>query len=178
MHEIEIKILDIDGNAVENRLLSLGAEKVFDDEMHALYYDFPDHSLRGSGTVLRLRREGEKSLLALKKDRESSEAKVREEQEIEISDFSAMQYLLDHLGLKAWLEMKKHRTTYSFRDLHVEIDTCHGAYGYIPQFLEIEGPDIATIYAVAQLLGFTKNDCRPWDILQVAAHYSGQCSRD
>lgn len=172
--EIEIKILGIDRKAVEERLLSLGAKKVFDDEIHALYYDFTNTALKNSGCSLRLRLEGAKSVLCLKKFVESKEAKIREEHEIEVSDFDTMKYLLEALGLNAWLEMKKHRTSYEFRGVHFEIDEYHDAYDFIPRFLEIEGHDIESIYACAELLGFTKNDCKPWDILQVAAYYSDQ----
>ena len=41
-------------------------------------------------------------------------------------------------------------------------------------FWRLKVHDIETIYAYAELLGFKKNDCKPWDILQVAAYYSGQ----
>lgn len=174
MKETEIKILGIDRKAVEERLVSLGAKKVFDDEIHALYYDFTNTALQNSGCALRLRLEGAKSVLSLKKFVESKEAKIREEHEIEVSDFNAMKYLLESLGLKAWLEIKKHRTSYKLGGAQVELDKHHDAYAYIPQFLEIEGHDIETIYACAELLGFTVKDCRPWDILQVAAYYSGQ----
>ena len=174
MKEIEIKILAIDRSAVEKRLLSLGAKKVFDGEMHALYFDFPDKSIKSNGCTLRLRREGKKSVFTVKKNFESPEAKIREEHEIKVADFNEAKYLMETLGLNAWLEVKKHRTSYEFKGVHFEIDAYHDAYDYIPQFLEIEGHDIETIYAYAELLGFTKNDCKPWDILQVAAYYSGQ----
>jgi adenylate cyclase, class 2 len=172
--EIEIKILGIDRNAVEERLIALGATKIFDDEIYALYYDFPDSSIRRNGSVLRLRREGRKSVVTLKKNIESTEAKIKEEHETEVSDFLEMKYLMETLGLKVWLEMTKHRTSYAFKGVHFEIDAYHGAYDYIPQFLEIEGNDIETIYTYAEHLGFTRNDCKPWDIMQVAAYYSGQ----
>ena len=173
MEEIEIKILGINRSDTEKRLISLGAKKVFDDIMHAFYFDFPDNAIRQSGSVLRLRQEGEKAVLSLKKEIESREAKVREEHEIEVSSLSGMKYLLEALGLHTWIEMKKHRTSYEFRGVHFEIDAYRDAYHYIPEFLEIEGRDIETIYAYAELLGFTRNDCKPWDILQVAAYYSG-----
>ena len=172
--EIEIKILGIDRNAIEEKLISLGAKKIFDDEIYALYYDFSDHAIKRKGCTLRLRREGEKSVFTLKKDIESAEAKIREEHEIEVSDFTEMKYLMETLGLNAWLEVTKHRTSYEFRGVHFELDAYQDAYSYIPLFLEIEGHDIETIYASAELLGFTKNDCKPWDILQVAAYYAGE----
>ena len=174
MKEIEIKILGIDRTSLEEKLKSLGAIKVFDDEIHALYYDFPDSSIKKNSCTLRLRREGPKSVLSLKKDIENREAKVREEHEIEVSDFSGMKYMLETIGLNVWLEMKKHRTSYEFRGVHFEIDAYHDKFSYIPQFMEIEGHDVETVYAYAELLGFTRNDCKPWDIIEVAAYYSGR----
>jgi len=174
MKEIEVKILGIDRSAIEKKLLSFGAKIVFDDQIHAFYFDFPDNSMKHNGYTLRLRREGEKSFITLKKDLEGTMAKIREEHEIEVSAFNDMKYLLEILGLKTWLEVKKHRKSFEFKGTHFEIDTHHDAYDYIPQFLEIEGHEIETIYAYAELLGFTKNDCKPWDILQVAEYYSGQ----
>lgn len=172
MKEIEIKILGIDKKAVEESLVSLGAKKIFDDDIYALYYDFSNTALKDSGCALRLRREGARSVLCLKKVVESREAKIREEHELEVSDFNTMKYLLEGLGLNAWLEMGKHRTSYELRGAHFEIDEYQDAYNYIPAFLEIEGRDIDTIYACAELLGYKADDCRPWDILQVAAYYS------
>jgi adenylate cyclase, class 2 len=172
--EIEIKILEIDRGSLEERLVSLGAKKVFDDEIHALYYDFPDNAIRHKGCTLRLRREGAKAVFTLKKDLEGTEAKIREEHELEVSDFDGMRHLLETLGMKTWLDVKKHRTSYELKGVHFEIDAYHDALSYIPQFLEIEAHDVETIYAHAELLGYKKSDCKPWDILQVAAYYSSR----
>lgn len=174
MKEIEIKVLDIDRSAIEERLKVLCAKKIFDDKIHALYYDSSDNAVRRRGCVLRLRKEGGRSILTLKKDIDSAEAKIREEHEIEVSDFNGTRYLLEALGLDVWLELKKRRTSYVLEGVHFEIDSYYDAFAYIPQFMEIEGPDIETIYAYAGLLGFTKKDCKPWDIMQVAEYYSGQ----
>ncbi len=172
MIETEIKILGIDRKDVEEKLAALGAVKVFDDEMYALYYDFPGGTLGQAGLLLRLRKEGEKSVLTMKKNIESREAKIKEEHETEVSDFNSMKYLLETLGLKAWTAMKKRRTSYALKEVHFEIDVYQGEYGFIPQFLEIEGQDIETLYAYAALLGFGRDACKPWDIIQVAAYYS------
>lgn len=170
--EIEVKILNIDRRAVEEKLISLGAEKVFDDDITAFYYDFPDGSIRNSGGTLRLRQEGIKSVLTFKKDFASTEAKIREEHEIGISDFNEMKYLLETIGLKAWIGMKKHRTSYRLEEVHFEIDSYQDAFSHIPDFLEIEGRDVDSVYAHAELLGFSKENCKPWDIMQLAAFYS------
>jgi len=174
MYEAEIKILEIDRKATEEKLCSLGAQKIFDGEIHALYYDFPDETIRKKEGVLRLRREGEKAVVTYKSSVEDPYAKVREEREVEVSDFDVMAGILESIGLSPRLEMKKHRTTYASGEVHFELDKYHGSYEYIPEFLEIQGPDTETVYRYAGLLGFRKHDCKPWDAVEVAKYYSPQ----
>lgn len=171
MYEIEIKILDIDREKVEEKLLSLGAIKIFDDEIHAIYYDSADNAIKKSRNTFRLRKEGKRSVLTFKGYIENTEAKVREEKEVEVADFDAMRSILESAGFSMWLEMKKHRMTYEYEGIYFEIDKYHDKYDYIPEFLEIEGKDIEKIYKYVELLGFQKDDCRPWDAIQVAEYY-------
>jgi predicted adenylyl cyclase CyaB len=172
MRETEIKILEIDRTKVEAELVSLGAKMVFDGVTHALYYDFADHSIRKKLGTLRLRKEGEKTVLTAKRHIDAKGAKVREESEVEVSDFDVMRGVLEFLGLSAWLEMVKHRTTYELAEMHFEFDKYHGDYEYIPEFLEIEGTDIEKVRAYAELLGFSKQECKPWDAVELADYYS------
>ena len=39
MKEVEVKILDVNRKKVEDKLISLGAKKIFDDEMYAILFD-------------------------------------------------------------------------------------------------------------------------------------------
>ena len=177
MYETEIKILDIDRKKLERKLSSLGAKKIFDDEVHALYYDNSDSSIRRQRGTFRLRREGGISVLTFKAHIDSSAAKVREETDVTVSDFDAMRSILRSIGFSPWLEMKKHRTTYALPGLHFEFDRYTGEFGFIPEFLEIEGPDVEAVYESAAALGFSKEDCRPWDAIQVAEYYSARDKR-
>lgn len=173
MLETEVKILGIDREKIEDRLISLGARKVFDDEIHAIYYDSADHALRKKKDTLRLRREGPIAVLTFKRHIHDDRAKVREEKEVQVSDFGEMISILSSLGYSSWLEMRKHRTTYELNGVHFELDRYHGEYGYIPEFLEIEGSDIEVIHHYAGLLGYRGEDCKPWDALTLAAYYAG-----
>lgn len=177
MYETEIKILEIDRKKLEKKLRSLGAKKLFDDEIHALYYDTAYRSIRRQKGTFRLRREGGISVLTFKAHVDNSAAKVREETEVTVSDFDDMRSILKSIGFSPWLEMKKHRTTYALPGFHFEFDRYTGEFGFIPEFLEIEGPDTEAIYESAAALGFSKEDCRPWDALQVAEYYSARKKR-
>lgn len=167
MQEVEVKILNIDRKRIEQKLRFLGAEKYFEGEIHALFFDFPTQSITNSQGMLRLRRIGERTELTFKDAISSAETKVRNEREIEVSDFDTTKKILESLGLSVWLEMKKHRTTYSLPDARFELDKHHDQYEFVPEFLEIEASDPDTVYKYAQLLGFEEKDLKPWTILDI-----------
>ncbi|MGE5892665.1 MAG: class IV adenylate cyclase [bacterium] len=171
MEEIEVKIIGIDRRRVEEKLVTLGAKKIFDGEMHATYYDFPDKALGKAQDLLRLRKEGDKSVLVFKKFVHNEGAKVRREYEVSVSDFNTMQSILEGLGFSPWLVMRKHRVIYQLQNAHVDLDKYHDEYDFIPDFLEIEAPDIETIHQCARLLGFGIEDCKPWTAVELAEHY-------
>jgi predicted adenylyl cyclase CyaB len=172
MREVEIKVLDIDRADTEKKLLALGAKKTFDGEIRAIYYDSPGRAIGETGETFRLRKEGATAVLTHKRTVDDPEAKVREEREVIVSDFDAMRGILESAGFSAWLEMRKIRTSYELGGLHFEFDRYLDAFDYIPEFLEIEGTAVDEVYRCAEMLGFRKEDCRPWDAVQVAEYYS------
>ncbi|NQU99044.1 class IV adenylate cyclase [Candidatus Woesearchaeota archaeon] len=171
MREIEVKILEIDRKELEKRLVSLGAKKVFDDKVDSMLFDFEDDPIHKSKGLFRLRKSGSKSTLTLKKHVKSEKAKVRDEYEVEVSDFEKMKQILKLLGFHCWQGFEKHRTSYVIDKVHFELDKLTGEYSYIPEFLEIEGPDVETIYKYVELLGFKKEDCKKWGGPKLIKYY-------
>ena len=174
MKEIEVKILDIDRKNVEDKIISLGAKKRFDGEMFSIFFDFKDKSLSNAKNMLRLRKEGSRLTVGFKEFVMSDEAKVRMEYEVEISNMEMMETIFRSLGLSEWLRLKKHRVTYDLDGVHFMIDKYFDEYAFIPDFLEIESEDLEQLYKHVNLLGFRKEDCKPWNALELAAHYSNQ----
>jgi len=172
MEEIEIKILDVDRRKIEKKLRSMGAKKKFVGEIHALFYDFPDDSVRKAKGTMRLRKVGDVAYLTYKRFIENTRAKIRREYEVEVSDFEEMQDILKSLGFVERLKTRKIRTTYELDGAHFELDKHTDQYSYVPDFLEIEAKDLETLYKYVKLLGYTKKDCRPWTILEIAEYYS------
>jgi adenylate cyclase class 2 len=171
MKEIEVKILDIDRKKVVKKLLSLGAKKTFDGEIHGFFFDFPDSSVRKAKDTLRLRKVGDRSFLTFKKYVNNRGAKVREEFEFEVNDFSRAKKILESVGLTPWMEVRKRRTSYVIGGVHFELDKHTDLYSFVPEFLEIEAKDVSTLRRYAYLLGYGRKDLRPWTIIEVAKHY-------
>jgi len=172
MEEIEVKILDIDREKVVSKLLSLGAKKIFEGELYAIFYDKNDGSVREEKNTLRLRKEGdEKVVVTYKKFVEHDKVKVRKEYEVEVSEFEMMKEILKQLDFVQWLEMRKNRISYKLGNVKFEFDKHIDQYSYVPEFMEIEAENVEDIYKYVELLGFTKEDCKPWTILDLAEHY-------
>jgi len=172
MQEIEVKILEINRKEVEKKLLSWGAVKKFEGIIQALYFDYPDGSINKVKNTLRLRKEGEKAVLTFKKHGKDKKVKVCEELEVSVSDFEVMKQILEAMGVKQWLSMKKQRTSYSLDGTHFEFDRYVDKYDYIPEFVEIEAKDVETLYKMVNKLGFTKEDCKPWGVMKLIKYYS------
>ena len=172
MTEIEVKILEISPLDIQAKLKEIGAIKHFDGEMHAAFFDFEDGRIRAKGDVLRLRKEGEKIVLAYKKRISKDGAKIMEEHETTISDFEVLREILSHLGIHSLTETRKFRTEYVLGDTHIVIDDYQDALGYIPSFIEVEAPSLARLYEVVQLLGFQESDCKSWDTRDLVRYYS------
>jgi predicted adenylyl cyclase CyaB len=172
MKETEVKILEIDRKKIEQTLLENGAEKVFDGDIRTLFFDFKDRSIIKAKDVLRLRKEQDTIELTYKKVRITQTAKTAEEYTVEVSNLETMKIILENLGLSVRESMEKHRVSYTLDHARFDIDRYFGAYDFIPEFMEIEAENTASIHNFAELLGFKKEDCLPWSTVELIQHYS------
>lgn len=174
MKEVEVKILNIDRHRVEESLQRLGAEKVFDAKVSAFFYDFKDGALSKSHSVLRLRQEGDVTMLTFKKILGKQGAKIAEEVSVKVSDLSQMQKILESVGLFLTGTTKKHRTSYQLETAHFDIDSYMGQHNFIPDFMEIEAENLQVIHKWAAILGFQSQACLPWSINDLVKYYSSK----
>jgi predicted adenylyl cyclase CyaB len=171
MHEIEVKVLDIDRASVECRLTEIGAERRSDQSLIALFLDFPDRELAAAGSLLRLRKEGDRSILTFKRRVGEEGAKVREETEVTVGDFEACRKVLKALGLEETMHVEKQRTTYRLGTATIALDRHVGELSFIPEFMEVEAGSLEDVRAVSAQLGFTPDQLKPWGLPQVIEHY-------
>ena len=172
MKETEVKILNVDKNKIVNSLLNLKTQKIFDDEISTIFFDFTDGRIFNTKNLLRLRQAGPKSTLTYKKITTTASVKEAQEYEVEVSNLQTMSIILESLGLKETRFLQKHRTSYKLENARFDIDTYEGELDYIPTLLEIESDSTNSIYKYAQILGFSPADCLPWSTEQVISYYS------
>jgi adenylate cyclase class 2 len=153
--EIEAKMRVDDLAAVRERLRNAGARRTGEVVEENIFFDAPDHALRSAGSGLRLRRNRDVTsgkdhfVLTFKGPRQASELKVREEIETAIRSRDAMIAILARLGYRQELSFEKRRETWELSGCHVELDELP----QIGRFVEIEGPDEATVIRVRESLG-------------------------
>jgi adenylate cyclase class 2 len=154
MTETEVKLRVKGAEVARAALARLGAvlarPRHFEDN---LLFDDASGSLRGAGSILRLRRTPAGGLLTFKGARRlEGGLKTREEIEAAVGDADALQAVLERLGFRVVFRYQKYRETYSWRDQEIVIDETP-----IGTFFEIEG-DRAGIVAAAAGLGYAPAD--------------------
>lgn len=148
--EIEVKFLVHSLKAVRERLLAMGAdltkERVFEENVR---FDTPDERLLSEMKLLRLRQDTAVTITFKGKSEgeESSEARVREELEIEASDFDTAHLILQRVGFQPAQRYEKYRETFQWRDVEIVLDEM--PFG---DFVELEGEG-ETLKTAADELG-------------------------
>ncbi len=149
---------------LETRLQALDA-RLSQPRLHEvnLRFDTPGGDLARSYQVLRLRQDRQAYMTYKGPGTLQGEIKVRKELEVIVSDFATSQALLEALGYVVSLMYEKYRTVYALK--LTALPTAHSPLPIDGKevlvtldempfgcFVEIEGPDSATIRAAADRL--------------------------
>ncbi|MDX1616603.1 MAG: class IV adenylate cyclase [Candidatus Promineifilaceae bacterium] len=149
--EIEVKFLVDDLETMRRRLDEVGARRVRErTHEYNIRYDNGWGGLQLQGKLLRLRQDTAAKITfkGEPKTGRESEARVREELEIEVQDFETMDAILRRVGFEAVQVYEKYRETYELgEELEVVLDEL--PYG---NFVELEGEE-AAIRGAADELG-------------------------
>jgi len=147
--EAEVKFYIKDLQSLEARLRSLGAQltqpRTFEQNLR---FDTPDKELAKGSKVLRLRRDLQARLTFKGPSEDVDGVRVRKEIEFVLADFQAAQQLLLELGYLVSMQYDKYRAVYDLLGVQISLDEL--PYG---NFLEVEGPDPATIHTISTMLG-------------------------
>lgn len=146
--ELEVKFFVPGLELVQGRLQALGArlEQARVHEIN-LRFDTPAGDLQRAHQVLRLRRDTANHLTFKGPTQIREGIQQRQELEFTVSDFAAARALLEALGYQVVWVYEKYRQVYVLEAALVALDETPLGY-----FVEIEGPDSASIQAAAKCL--------------------------
>ena len=138
--EVEVKFLVDDLKGFRDRLLAAGATlkkpRVYERNIR---FDTQAERLRQNEMLLRLRQDQSARLTFKGRAEEdsSSEAKVREELEITVSDFYTTATILERIGFHPVQVYEKYRETFHINTVEVVLDEM--SFG---NFVELEGEEV------------------------------------
>lgn len=147
--EVEVKFWVPDLAAFRQRLLAAGAvlskPRVFEKNVA---FDTADSRLFQELKLLRLRQDTAVTLTykGTPAHLPHSEAKVREELEVTVSDFDTLAEIFARLGFAPVVVYEKYRETFTWQDVEIVLDEL--PYG---NFIELEGDEGGIKTAVAHL---------------------------
>ncbi|HAQ41195.1 MAG TPA: adenylate cyclase [Clostridiales bacterium] len=144
MKEREVKVLNIDKDEIERKLINIGARLIKDEDQVNYRFDTEDGFLKKTyNGYLRIRvtknlLNGETSnTLTFKRSLKRNTLRTNEETETLISDWQSTAKILETLGYKQKRPGYKHRRSYMYENITFEIDTWD-ENTYPKPYLEIE----------------------------------------
>lgn len=140
--EKEIKVLEIEPDALHQQLMGHGASIKFAGNITDYFFDYSDQSLAKQKKRIRMRKQGMQRFLTCKERHAHDRLKVATEYEYALEDHEATRALLLSYGLVCYHQEEKTRTEYSYEGVCFAVDT----YPWAPSFLEIECVNTKTIY--------------------------------
>jgi adenylate cyclase class 2 len=153
-HEYEAKFLSIDVGELQAKLTALGAVQAFPRTLLTRKI-FENDALQG-GAWIRLRDEGTRCTLTLKRVTDSGGIDGTTEIETEVGDLAAMAEILSRLGLREVRYQENYREEWRWAEIAFDFDTWPG----LPTFVEIEGPDEASVREAVGALGLDYSQAR------------------
>lgn len=153
--EIEAKMAIDSHDGIRARLNEVGAKRLGLFHEVNTFFDTEDRSLLAADKGLRLRlnrnsETGEEDhIMTYKGPRQLGPLKSREEVEVIVEGSSEVARMLACLGFKKTLGFEKRRESWLLDGCQVELDELP----FLGKFVEIEGPDDATVMKVREKLG-------------------------
>lgn len=168
-HEYEAKFLSADVVGLQAKLTALGATQEFPRTLLTRKI-FENDALDG-GQWVRLRDEGIRSTLTLKQVKDATRIDGTTEIETEVTDLPAVAEILKSLGLREVRYQENYREEWRLDEVVFDFDT----WPDLPTFLEIEGPDEASVSQAAMALGLDYSEARFGSVDEI---YRSEVGRD
>lgn len=158
--EHEIRVLEINKEEIQKRLIDLGAVKVADSMQQRLVYDFTPVD---PNKWIRLRNNGNKTTLAIKEILDNTSASGTREIEVDVSNFENMRDILQELGYNARAYQENSRVQYILDGVEICIDS----WPLIPTYMEIEAKNQKEVYNMLERLNLNNPKVTTLDVASI-----------
>ena len=172
MKELETRIIKIDVASIRKLLISLGAEKVKEENQINDLYDFEDGKLLSQKGYARIRTVDDllhnKQIIFMTTKKMLSQGKFKEmeENEVIVDNKTAAEGIYKSLGLILKQSIRKFRESYKLEDALIEIDINDKNFCPFP-YIEIETDSEEKLEKIVKLLGYTMEDTTSKTIYQL-----------
>lgn len=146
--EIEARFLEVDKEALVDKLLKLGAKDLGENTLEEVIIYDPELKWLDERRFVRLRKTGESTRLTYKEHRAST-VDGAHEIELGIEDLEKAVKIFESIGLLPYRRQQKRRHTLHLDKVVFDIDT----WPKIPTYVELEGPSEEVLKNVASKLG-------------------------
>src|SRR3989344_4191930 len=149
--ELEAKFLDIDKEALRNKLKEIGAKLIYPERlMKRNVFDYPDERLEKEGAWVRVRDEGDNKITLSYKRLVDRTLQGTKEITLDVNSFDTMTSFLLAIGLKQDAYQETKREKWELNGSEITIDT----WPWIQSFIEIESPTEDKLKKISGDLGF------------------------
>lgn len=172
MKELETRIIKIDVASIRKLLISLGAEKVKEENQINDLYDFEDGKLLSQKGYARIRTVDDllhnKQIIFMTTKKMLSQGKFKEmeENEVIVDNKTSAEGIYKSLGLILKQSIQKFRESYKLEDALIEIDINDKNFCPFP-YIEIETDSEEKLEKIVKLLGYTMEDTTSKTIYQL-----------
>jgi adenylate cyclase class 2 len=155
VHEIETKVLDIDGNNIIKKITALGASKTQETRLIVDWYRLKGIQEGQDPWFLRIRSNSEGKHEVTWKAKSEILGIARKHKEINflIPEPEKLSDLFEEIGLEKYAHQEKDRVSFSFKNYSFDVDT----YPLMSPYLEIESDSEESVKEAITLLGLENN---------------------
>lgn len=168
-HEYEATFLNVDVEALQAKLTELGATRTLPRTL--LTRKIFENDALDNGQWIRLRNEGARSTLTLKQVTDATSIEGTKETETEVGDLHAMAGILRQIGLREVRYQENFREEWRWGEVAFDFDT----WPDLPTFVEVEGPDEASVRQAAAALDLNYGEARFGSVDEI---YKSEAGRD
>lgn len=156
MHEIETKILEVEGKGLREKLESMGAEKIQEVGLVVDWFSFANVSKDDNPWFLRIRSYSTGKVEVTWKAKSDLIGVARKHKEINVivDSHEKMQDIFIELGLVSYAHQEKNRVSWTLDGVQFDFDTYPG----MPSYLEIEAGSVDEINKMITMLGLENHE--------------------